>query len=171
MKGTEAVMGRRRRIEANGTMLGNGGCRCKSTIALEQLSVDRYLPYERMKLLLVDDEQEICLLLNALLVRYGANTVMAHSLQEAGEKLAERGPFDGVFLDVNLPDGKGYELIEEINSRSPDARVIVISAMDQERVHAIEAGADLFLAKPLDRSSILEGLRKVHLLDPEKETN
>ncbi len=124
-----------------------------------------------MRLLLVDDEQEICLLLNALLVRYGAKTVMAHSLQEAGEKLAVPGHYDGVFLDVNLPDGKGYELIPAIRSNSPDARVIVISAMDQERVHALEAGADLFVAKPLDRNSILDGLRKVDLLDPEKEPN
>ena len=96
---------------------------------------------------------------------------MAHSLAEGREKLQSSGPFTGVFLDVNLPDGKGYELIPSIRERSPEARVIVISAMDQERVHAIKAGADLFLAKPLDRNSILEGLRKVHLLDPEKEPN
>ncbi|MDQ3099977.1 MAG: response regulator, partial [Bacteroidota bacterium] len=86
-----------------------------------------------MRILLVDDEQEICLLLNALLMRYGANTVMAHSLEDAGTKLTERGPFDGVFLDVNLPDGKGYELIPAIRNNSDGVPVIVISAMDQER--------------------------------------
>lgn len=122
-----------------------------------------------MKLLLVDDEPEICLLLNALLVRYGASTVMAHSLRDAEQKIASIDSIDGVFLDVNLPDGKGYELIPSVRSRSSRARVIVISAMDQERQHALAAGADLFLAKPLDRNSILEGLRKVELLDPEKE--
>lgn len=124
-----------------------------------------------MQLLLVDDEQEICLLLNAMLMRYGARNTMAHSLADGREKLRSNGPFTGVFLDVNLPDGKGYDLIPSIREHSPEARVIVISAMDQERVHAIKAGADLFLAKPLDRNSILEGLRKVHLLDPEKEPN
>jgi two-component system, OmpR family, response regulator len=123
-----------------------------------------------MKLLLVDDEREICLLLNALLVRYGARTTMAHSLEQAREML-EKGPYDGIFLDVNLPDGKGYELIPSIRARSSDARVIVISAMDQEREHALAAGADIFLAKPLDRNTILGGMRKVELLDPEKEPN
>ncbi len=123
-----------------------------------------------MNLLLVDDEQEICLLLKALLTRYGAHTVMAHSLHEASEQLND-GRYDGIFLDVNLPDGKGYDLIPALRDHSPNARVIVISAMDQEREHALAAGADIFLSKPLDRKSILDGLRKVHLLDPEKEIN
>lgn len=123
-----------------------------------------------MELLLVDDEQEICLLLNAMFIRYGARTTMAHSLAEAYEKLKERS-YDGIFLDVNLPDGKGYELLPAIRDRSPNARVIVISAMDQEREHALAAGADLFIPKPLDRNAILQGMRKVELLDQEKETN
>jgi two-component system, OmpR family, response regulator len=121
-----------------------------------------------MELLLVDDEQEICLLLKAIFSRYGARTTMAHSLAEAEEKLQE-GPYDGIFLDVNLPDGKGYELIPAIKERSDQTRVIVISAMDQERQHAMEAGADLFIPKPLDRNAILQGMRKMELLDPEKE--
>ncbi len=141
----------------------------------EQTTVDRptdlsIVHHHPMKLLLVDDEPEICLLLNAMLVRYGANTSMAHSLRDAEQKIDGIPHIDGVFLDVNLPDGKGYELIPSIREHSPDARVIVISAMDQERTHALDAGADLFLAKPLDRSSVLDGLRKVQLLDPEKET-
>lgn len=117
-----------------------------------------------MKLLLVDDEQEICLLLNAMLTRYGASAVMAHSLAEARAHFTD-GPFDGVFLDVNLPDGKGYELIPAIRSNSPGSRVIVISAMDQERQHALAAGADLFLAKPLDRRTIIDGLTSIRLLE------
>lgn len=130
------------------------------------LSSECYRPSETdtMKLLLVDDEQEICLLLNALLKRYGAETVIAHSLAEARGMFRE-GPFDGVFLDVNLPDGKGYELIPDIRTGSPVTRVIVISAMDQEKTHALDAGADLFLSKPLDRRTILTGLRSMQLLN------
>ncbi len=124
----------------------------------------------RMKLLLVDDEQEICLLLNAMLNRYGAETTMAHSVQQAEVKLKD-GPYDGIFLDVNLPDGKGYDLIPAIRANDPDTRVLVISAMDQERDHALLAGADLFISKPLDRRAILDSMRKVGLLDPEKEPN
>ncbi len=124
----------------------------------------------QLRLLIVDDEQEICLLLKALFQRFGARSTMAHDLQQARAAM-NNGPFDGIFLDVNLPDGKGYELIPSLRVHSPDARIIVISAMDQEREHALAAGADLFISKPLDRSSILNGMRKLELLDPEREHN
>src|SRR5687768_10229441 len=128
-------------------------CLANSEIGIGKIperTIPTKAPQHRMKLLLVDDEPEICLLLNALLVRYGASTTMAHSIHEAEDKIRAQKGLDGVFLDVNLPDGKGYELIPMIRKSYPSARVIVISAMDQERSHAIAAGADLFLAKPLD---------------------
>lgn len=118
------------------------------------------------KLLLVDDEEEICLLLSAMLAQYGIASVTAHSVTDAEARFAQ-GPFHGVFLDVNLPDGKGYELIPALRRSSPDTRVIVISAMDQEREMAMDAGADLFLAKPLDRRAVLDGLSSIQLLNPD----
>jgi len=119
-------------------------------------------------MLLIDDEREICLLLGAMLARFGARSVSAHSVAEARGSLAG-GPYDGVFLDVDLPDGKGYELIPAIRECSPGSRVIVISALDLERDNAMEAGADLFLPKPLDRRSVLDGLRAMRLITPENE--
>lgn len=110
------------------------------------------------------------MLLSAMLARYGVNTVVAHSIAEATDRTSE-GPFHGFFLDVNLPDGKGYELIPTLRRSSPGARVVVISAMDQERPLALEAGADLFLAKPLDRRTVLDGLFRIQLLDPESQPN
>ncbi len=114
-------------------------------------------------MLLVDDEPEICLLLQAILVRHGVASTGVHSLEEARKSLA-LGDYDGVFLDVNLPDGKGYELIPEVKANRPNTRVIVISAMDQERASAMNAGADLFLPKPLDLRTILGSLREVGLV-------
>lgn len=119
----------------------------------------------RPKLLLVDDEEEICLLLSAMLAQFGMTTVAAHSVADA-EACFDQGPYQGVFLDVNLPDGKGYDLIPALRRSSPDTRVIVISAMDQERNMALDAGADLFLPKPLDRRAVLNGLSTIHLLNP-----
>ena len=111
-------------------------------------------------MLLVDDEQEICLLLQAILAQQGISSTGAHSLGEARMSL-KLGAFDGVFLDVNLPDGKGYELIPELKATYPHIRVIVISAMDQERTSAMNAGADLFIPKPLDRRTILGSLKEI----------
>lgn len=117
-----------------------------------------------MKMLLVDDEPEICLLLKAILLRQGLVSVGVHSLAEARQTL-KLDEYDGVFLDVNLPDGKGYELIPELKASFPSTRVIVISAMDQERGSAMSAGADLFLPKPLDLRAILGSLREVGLVN------
>lgn len=117
-----------------------------------------------MRMLLVDDEPEICLLLQAILVRQGMASTGVNSLAEARKSLAS-GDYDGVFLDVNLPDGKGYDLIPELKASRPHTRVIVISAMDQERASAMSAGADLFLPKPLDLRAILGSLREVGLVN------
>ena len=114
------------------------------------------------KILLIDDEPEICQLLQAILARQGFVSSSAHSLMEARERLRS-GWFDGVFLDVNLPDGRGYELIPELKTIYPHVRVIVISAMDQERNSAMNAGADLFLPKPLDLRTILGSLKDLGL--------
>jgi len=113
-------------------------------------------------MLLVDDEPEILLLMRAILARQGIDSTGAGSLGEARRNLAMNN-YDGVILDVNLPDGKGYDLIPEIKRTWPHVRVIVISAMDQERAGSMKAGADAFLSKPMDRPTILQSLKDVGL--------
>lgn len=116
----------------------------------------------KMNMLIVDDEPEICLLLEAILAKQGITAVSANSLAQARQSL-QHGRFDGVFLDVNLPDGKGYDLIPELKAGLPKVRVIVISAMDQERTNAMHAGTHLFLPKPLDLRTVLSSLKQVGL--------
>ncbi|MGV3638444.1 MAG: response regulator transcription factor [Flavobacteriales bacterium] len=110
------------------------------------------------KALLVDDEQEICELLCAMLRRTGTQCHFAHTLAE-GRAALEQGKYDAVFVDVNLPDGLGYELIPEVKAVTPDARCIAISAMDSERGRAVAAGADVFIPKPFDRETIFSSIR------------
>lgn len=108
--------------------------------------------------LLVDDEKDICDLLSAMLRKGGAVCTKAYSLKEARAELLT-GEFDAIFLDVNLPDGLGYELLPDIRRSQTDTQVLAISAMDQERVNALEAGADTFISKPFDRSTIFNSIR------------
>jgi len=108
--------------------------------------------------LLVDDEQEICELLCAMLRRTGTQCYFAHSLAE-GRAALEQAKYDAVFVDVNLPDGLGYELIPEVKAVSPHARCIAISAMDSERGRAVAAGADVFIPKPFNREIIFSSIR------------
>ena len=116
---------------------------------------------EGMRVLLVDDERDICHLLSAMLGRSGMQCTSANSLAEARSRLNE-GTFAVVFLDIYLPDGRGYSLADEI--RSSGARVIAMSAVDHEREEALSRGVDLFIAKPFDRSTIFGGLRTLGLI-------
>ena len=112
-----------------------------------------------LKILLVDDEREICFLLHTMLERGGAQCRSAYSLAGAQEALAT-DQYDVVFLDINLPDGLGYSLIPTIRRMLPKARIIAISALDHEKDRAVERGADLFVSKPFNRSTILGALQR-----------
>ncbi len=112
----------------------------------------------KMNILLIDDETEICFLVKNLLRREGIGCDVANTMAEGRRQLGI-GQYHAVFLDIHLPDGLGYEMIAEIRARQPDVQVIAISAVDNERAKANEQGADLFIPKPFDRSSILGGLR------------
>ena len=109
--------------------------------------------------LLVDDETEICLLMASALRKDGVPTAVAHSLSNARRCLASAN-YAAVVLDIHLPDGLGYELIPEIKARSSNTAIIVISAVDTERETALSRGADAFIAKPFDRSAVLDALRR-----------
>ena len=111
-----------------------------------------------LRVLLVDDEREICFLLHTMLERSGAKCLSAYSLAGAQEALGT-DQYDVIFLDINLPDGLGYSLIPSIRRSHPKARIIAISALDHEKDRAVERGADLFVSKPFNRSTILSALQ------------
>jgi DNA-binding response OmpR family regulator len=64
--------------------------------------------------------------------------------------------FDLVFLDLNLPDADGIELLDEIRGISPKTRVVIVTgdATDANREAARKAGADRFVEKPFDLALI-----------------
>lgn len=115
-----------------------------------------------MNVLLIDDGTEICFLLKNMLRREGITCDAAHSMAEGRMRLGS-AKYQVVFLDIHLPDGLGYQLIPEIRESQPDTQVIAISAVDNERKNAKEQGADLFIAKPFAKGSILDGLRALGL--------
>ena len=113
-----------------------------------------------LKVLVVDDEREICFLLSTMLERTGARCRSAYSLSD-GQEALNTAEYDVVFLDINLPDGLGYNLIPVIRSGHPQTRIIAISAVDQERARAHERGADTFVSKPFDRNTIFSTLQRL----------
>lgn len=114
------------------------------------------------RVLIIDDEADICLLLSGLLRRLGYQPTCAHFIEEGRQCLSSQR-FDAVFLDLNLPDGLGFDLLPFIRQGQQQAKVIMISAFDgqAERRKAAEQGADDFIGKPFTRRSVEIALNKL----------
>ena len=104
--------------------------------------------------LLVDDEPDLLTLLEMTLARMELDTLSAGTLTEARALLAKRTP-DLCLTDMKLPDGNGLELIAEIQQRSPDLPVAMMTAHGSvdSAIEALKLGAFDFVSKPvaLDR--------------------
>jgi two-component system nitrogen regulation response regulator NtrX len=110
----------------------------------------------RNKLLIVDDEQNVCASLKAVLQDEG---FMVESVPSGPDclKAMERRNFDLIFLDVWLPGPDGIEVLKEIRARRPRQYVIMISGHGtiETAVQATKLGAFDFIEKPLSLEKVL----------------
>lgn len=115
------------------------------------------------RVLIVDDEADICLLLSGLLRRLGYLPTCANFLEE-GRRCISVQQFDAVFLDLNLPDGLGFDLLPLLKVGN-DTKVIMISAFDglAERKRAADGGADYFMGKPFSRKTVELALESIQV--------
>jgi two-component system, OmpR family, KDP operon response regulator KdpE len=111
------------------------------------------------KVLIVEDDTHIRRLLRAALLRAEHHVLEAASAREGLSLLDIERP-EVVLLDLGLPDRDGLELIQLIRARSR-APIIVISAREQseEKVAALDLGADDYLIKPFDTEELLARVR------------
>lgn len=110
-------------------------------------------------ILVVDDEQAIRRLLSATLQRAGYTPVEAENAR-AALSLADITHPAAALVDLGLPDRDGLELIQPL-SRGGACPVIVISAREvaQEKINALDLGADDYVTKPFDTEELLARLR------------
>jgi class 3 adenylate cyclase/CheY-like chemotaxis protein len=112
---------------------------------------------EDITILAVDDQPQNLRLLEAILSPRGYRVVGAHSGPEALDRLPGSAP-DLVLLDIVMPAMDGYEVCRRIRA-NPDTAylpvVMLTASGDQEKIHAIEAGADDFVAKPFNQGELL----------------
>ena len=101
--------------------------------------------------LIVDDEPNICELIEITLQRMGLNSHSAGTISEANALLA-RNRYDVCLTDMRLPDGNGIDLVKTINQDHPDLPVAMITAHGnvESAVQALKAGAFDFVSKPVD---------------------
>lgn len=113
----------------------------------------------RHKVLVVDDELHIRRLIHAALARADYAIFEAENAREALEMLHAERP-DIVLLDLGLPDRDGLELVPLVKQQS-DTTLIVVSARDatDQKVAALDLGADDYLTKPFDTDELLARVR------------
>jgi two-component system KDP operon response regulator KdpE len=111
------------------------------------------------KILIVDDEPQIRTLLRRALARAGYRVTEAGNGREAlAAKRIDRPEL--ILLDLGLPDRDGLELVTTLK-QAPGCRLIVVSAREQteEKVAALDLGADDYVTKPFDVDELLARVR------------
>jgi two-component system alkaline phosphatase synthesis response regulator PhoP len=120
-----------------------------------------------MVVLVVDDEAEACKLLNMILSDMGYQVHIAHNGKDA-LSILERMQFDIVFLDINMPDKSGIEIIQKLKNEGNKVRIIVVSAVDNEiaKTYIEEFGIDSYIIKPYKidylKAEITKAIRKIY---------
>jgi len=116
-----------------------------------------------LKVLVVDDEEDVVEVIQDRLEAYGFTVVTAGNGLEALKKLsAER--FDGVFLDVKMPEMGGIEALEEIRKRDREIPVIIItsSSTREAAIEAMAKGANEYVLKPFEWEELKAKIEKVY---------
>ena len=115
-----------------------------------------------MKILLVDDEPELCKLVKTMVEPLGVEVRTSSDSQEAA-LILQNEKFDGIMLDVAMPNLDGFELTRKIRSTPPNqqAPIIMITGYDDVDTirRAFEAGATFFIGKPFSREKVYAILR------------
>jgi len=117
----------------------------------------------KQKVLIIDDEKDICNLLSSILTGLGYNTLCCHSLSEGKFKLIEYHP-DVLFLDIHLPDGNGLDDVPAFRNLNPKIPIMIISAYDSpgELKKAKSYEVNAFIRKPFNREQIIAALTSIH---------
>lgn len=112
-------------------------------------------PFE---ILFVDDDRISHLLFTHMMAQEGITVRVAKSKNEAEQMMVERSP-QGAVVDINLPDGSGYEIVEKLRAlpNGEELIIIMISGLSgfMDKVEAIRCGADSFFEKPVDWQALL----------------
>lgn len=112
---------------------------------------------------IIEDEKKSRETLNGLLDRYCKNVEILGEADgyRSGIELIKKHKPDVIFLDIQMPDGSGFRLLEEIEK--VDFEIIFTTAFDQYAIKAIRYSALDYLLKPIDPEELVNSIKKVEL--------
>jgi two-component system, OmpR family, KDP operon response regulator KdpE len=114
---------------------------------------------DRRRILVCDDEPQILRALRIVLREAGFEAIPAETAEEALDRAAVRPP-DAAIVDLVLPDGDGVEVVRRLREWS-EMPILVLSAVgeEEEKVRALEAGADDYVTKPFGSRELVARLQ------------
>lgn len=115
-----------------------------------------------MKALIVDDEEDIGLMTKLMLKQKGVEADYVCRIEGAQKKI-KNTDYDFFILDLNLPDGSGFDLIPTIKLQKENPDIIIISAYDglTEKEKSIEYGVSSFIKKPFKKQDLYNAVDKL----------
>ena len=111
--------------------------------------------------LLVDDEEDLCLLMQMTLARMGIKTHLAYRVEQA-KKFFTEFQYDACLTDLNLPDGNGLDLVKHVTHNYPNTPIAVLTAYGNMdiAIAALKAGAFDFVSKPVNQTHLDQLIQK-----------
>ena len=125
-----------------------------------------------MRVLVVEDERDLNLLIRKVLTKAGYTVDGCHDGEDAQLHLMG-AEYDAILLDVMMPKKDGYALVEELRRRGDDTPVLFLTARDSvaDRVRGLDLGADDYLVKPFDFDELLARIRAMTRKHAGQRTN
>lgn len=115
-----------------------------------------------MKILLIEDDQTLARNLKTVLVKNGFTVDTAFS-KDQGLVAIEVNDYDCIVLDLNLPDGNGFDLLTDLRQSENQTPVIITTARGEveDRIKGLDLGADDYVPKPIDSNELIARIRAV----------
>lgn len=112
------------------------------------------------RILVVDDDRNICRMLNSYLCSEGFDVSVAYDGDQLTKQINAR-PIDLVLLDLHMPGYHGLDLARELRRQDSQIGIIIVTGSEDpvDRVVGLEVGADDYVAKPFDRRELLARIR------------
>ncbi len=147
---------------------------CRASLPIEKKEMI-YMANE--KIMIVDDDTNICELLRMYLEKEGFSTVIANDGQQAVEIFPKENP-NLILLDIMLPGLDGWQVCRKIRATS-SCPIIMTTAKGEtfDKVLGLELGADDYIVKPFDTKEVVARIKAVlrrtssHINDPQKEVH